>query len=353
MNLLLLGAGGFIGSHLVEALIAQGRHTIVGVDVADEKLAGIHGPTFTFVQADVASDLAVVDEFIDRADAVVDLIGYANPSIYVERPLDVFDLNFRLNLRVMERCVDTGIRFIQYSTSEVYGRPTGPTYREDQSELVMGPVTKQRWIYAASKQLLERVIHAYGLEGRLTYAILRPFNFLGARLDYLVPAGAMGGPRVFSHYMSALLTGGPMYLVDGGTVHRSFTHIEDANQAFLTILDHPEASNEAFNIGNPENDTTIRGFAELICDVYEELTGTEPNCELVEIDGQEFYGPGYQDTTRVVPDIEKLRRLGWEPRRDLRTAVTDAMRYYLDPSKQTLHGSPSSLDSAGDSLSLD
>ncbi len=67
---------------------------------------------------------------------------------------------------------------VLFSTSEVYGRPTGPTYREDQSELVMGPVTKQRWIYAASKQLLERVIHAYGLEGRLTYAILRPFNFL-------------------------------------------------------------------------------------------------------------------------------------------------------------------------------
>lgn len=85
---------------------------------------------------------------------------------------------------------------------------------------------------------------------------------------------------------------------------------------------------------NPENDTTIRAFAELMCEVYAELTGMEPECRLVEIDGEDFYGPGYEDTTRVIPDIDKLRSLGWEPRRDLRTAVTDAMRYYLDPAHQ-------------------
>ena len=68
-----------------------------------------------------------------------------------------------------------------------------------------------------------------------------------------------------------------------------------------------------------------------MCEVYAELTGDEPGCRLVDIDGDEFYGSGYQDTTRVVPDIGKLRSLGWEPRYDLRAAVRDAMRYYLDP----------------------
>ena len=344
MKVLLVGVGGFVGSHLAETLIDHGEHAVVGVDASDEKLAGIRGPTFSFVQADVLSDLPVVYELIDDAQVVVDLIGYANPSVYVERPREVFDLNFRSNLQVMERCVDTETRLIQYSTSEVYGRPTSSTYKEDHSDLVMGPVSKQRWIYAASKQLLERVIHAYSLEGRLTYTVLRPFNFLGPRLDYLVPAGATGGPRVFSHFMSALLTGGPMYLVNGGHVHRSFTHIADANDAFLTLLHHPGATNAIFNVGNPENDTTIRGFAELMCEVYEELTGNAPECRLVEIEGEEFYGRGYDDTTRVVPDIEKLRRLGWEPRHDLRTAVTDAMRYYLDPAHQPFGGAPSASE---------
>ena len=121
----------------------------------------------------------------------------------------------------------------------------------------------------------------------------------------------------------------------GGQARRSFTHIEDANSAFLTVLDHPGATNEIFNIGNPSNDISIRAFAELMCDVYEELTGDEPQCQLVEIDGEKFYGPGYEDTTRVVPDIGKLRALGWEPERDLHTAVIDAMWYYLDPEHQT------------------
>lgn len=330
MNVLLLGAGGFIGSHIVEALIEQGHHRIVGADLASDKLKGIEDPSFTFHQVDLVSDDEFTNNAIAQADTVVDLISYANPSIYVNKPLDVFELNFQANLRVLERCAETGTRLVQYSTAEVYGRPSGPAYVEDESDLALGPVNKQRWIYAASKQLLERVIHAYGLEGRLEYTIVRPFNFLGSRLDYLVAAGTTGGPRVFSHYMSALLTGGPMYLVNGGIVHRSFTHIEDANDAFLILLDHPSAANEIFNVGNPANDTTIRGFAKLMCEVYEDLTGEVPQSPLVEIDGDEFYGPGYQDTTRVVPDIKKMRSLGWEPSRDLRTAIRDAMQYYLD-----------------------
>ena len=100
----------------------------------------------------------------------------------------------------------------------------------------MGPVQKQRWIYASSKQLLERIIYAHGLKGDLDYSIIRPFNFVGPRFDYLVPSGAKGGPRVFSHFMSAMFTGGPIYLVDGGGQHRCFTHIKDASEAFTAIL---------------------------------------------------------------------------------------------------------------------
>ena len=130
------------------------------------------------------------------------------------------------------------------SSSTRRARCTGgrrATYSEDHSELICGPVTKQRWIYSAGKQLLERVIHAYGLEGQLDYAIIRPFNFIGPRFDYLVPAGNKGGPRVFAQFMSALLTGGPMYLVDGGEQRRSFTHIDDASRGLETILLHPSA----------------------------------------------------------------------------------------------------------------
>jgi UDP-apiose/xylose synthase len=159
---------------------------------------------------------------------------------------------------------------------------------------MMGPINKQRWIYASGKQLLERVVHAHGMEGSLDYTIVRPFNFVGPRFDYLVPSGSMGGPRLFAHYMSALLSGGPMFLVDGGWRHRSFTHIADA------------------------------------CDLYEEQSGLPARREFIEVDGETFYGNGYEDVDRVPPSIDKIRALGWEPRHGLRDIFGDAMAYYLE-----------------------
>ncbi len=329
MKLLLLGAGGFIGSNLVEHLGAAGEHQLVGIDKSAEKLAGIAPANFRFVEADVAESHDAVEREIAAADVVVDLMAYANPSIYVETPLDVVRLNYDLNIAIVDACVRHGARLIQYSTSEVYGKPNGPTYREDESDLCLGPVEKQRWIYAAAKQLLERVIHAHGLAGDLDYTIVRPFNFIGPRVDYLVGPGTRGGPRVFAHFMSALLTGGPIQLVGGGEQRRSFTHIEDANTAFDAMLRHPDANRRVFNVGNPGNDTSIRGLAELMSRLYRDLTGEQPTSEVVEIGGEEFYGAGYEDSSRVPPDISRLRSLGWEPVHDLEATLRDAMEATL------------------------
>jgi UDP-apiose/xylose synthase len=329
MRLLILGAGGFIGSNLVEHLCASSvaDYDIVGVDIDDEKLAGIGGDRFRFIKADF-TDPRVIQELI-ACDVVIDLVAYANPSIYVESPLETFKLNFLQNLEIVDLCVEHGKRLIQYSTCEVYGRPSGDSYKEDETELICGPVTKQRWIYSAGKQLLERVIHAYSLEGKLDFGIIRPFNFVGPRFDYLVPAGNKGGPRVFAQFMSALLSDGPMFLVDGGQQHRSFTHIDDASRGLETILHHPGARNEIFNIGNPANDISIRDLALLMKDIYRELTGRESPCELVEIQGTEFYGPGYEDHTRVPADISKLGALGWAPQHELRETFTQIIGWYL------------------------
>jgi UDP-apiose/xylose synthase len=336
MKILVLGAGGFIGSNLVQHLVAEGKHDVVGVDISDEKLAGIGGNNFSFVHADVSTSGDLLENLIAQTDVVADLIAYANPSMYIESPLDVIKLNFIENVKTVQHCVDHGKRLFQYSTSEVYGKPSGESYLEDESDLVVGPVSRQRWVYSASKQLLERVIHAHGLRGDLEYTIVRPFNFVGPRFDYLVPAGTTGGPRAFSHFMSALLTGGPIFLVDGGEQRRSFTHIDDASRAFSVLLEDPRAINRAFNIGNPENDTSIRDLVSLIMDLYEELTGERPANELIEISGQEFYGEGYEDTNRVVPDISRMRELGWEPQFDLEATFLETIRSYLGASVESV-----------------
>ena len=337
MKLTIFGVGGFIGSNLAEYLIAESVHDVVGVDLYDEKLDGIAGPNFKFIQADVTKSPDLAEKLIEDSDAVVDLIAYANPSIYVESPLEVIDLNYFENLRIAKLCVKHNKRLIQYSTSEVYGKnPTGASFHEDESDLVLGPVSKQRWVYAAAKQLLERTLDAYGRRGDLEYTIVRPFNFVGPRFDYLVPAGSKGGPRVFAHFMSALLTGGPIYLVDGGQQRRSFTHVQDTNRAFSILLDHPAAHNEIINIGNPATDISIADLAHLMCRIYEDLTGRTPQNEFVDISGEEFYGKGYEDANRVPPNIDKLLNMGWPPRHGLEETFRDAIEFNLDPKQ---HGS--------------
>lgn len=332
MKLLIIGVGGFIGSNLVKYLTERGEHEIVGVDITDEKLRGISGSNFTYIDADITTAPELADKLVSECDVVVDLIAYANPSIYVQSPLDVVHLNFFENIKIAEMCMKHGKRLFQYSTSEVYGK-SGHTgaYNEDHTDLIMGPTTKQRWIYASGKQYLERIIHAYGLRGDIEYTIVRPFNFVGPRFDYLVQAKTLGGPRVFAHFMSALITGGPMYLVDGGNQRRSFTHIDDASAAFTTLIENPAAINQVYNIGNPETDTSIRDLATYMMSLYEEITGVEPKNELIEISGEEFYGKGYEDMDRVPPDISKLQALGWQPIRDKRKTFSDAIEYNLDP----------------------
>ncbi len=330
MNILILGAGGFIGSNMVEYLLARDEHDVVGIDVDGSKLRGIAGPRFHFRRADVTRATRLVEREVAAADVVVDLIAYANPSLYVKSPLDIVHLNYTTNAWIVELCVRHGKRLIQFSTSEVYGKPSGETFIEDESDLRLGPVTRPRWIYACSKQLLERVIHAHGQAGDLEYTIVRPFNFIGPRFDYLVPAGTKGGPRVFSHFLSAMLTSGPIYLVDGGDQRRAFTHINDAMTCFQFFLDEPAARNQVINVGNPANQTSIRDMAVMMMRLYEELTGEVPRCEMVEIDGPEFYGAGYEDSTRVPPDISKALSLGWEPVYDLETTLRDSMRHTLE-----------------------
>jgi UDP-apiose/xylose synthase len=331
MRIVILGAGGFIGSHVVEHLIARAEHEVVGLDCTGEKLAGVEGPNFTFHEADIRRAPELVEALVREADVVVDLIAHANPSMYVASPLEVFDLNFLQNLEIARLCMRYGVRLIQYSSAEVYGKQTaGEQYSEDDTDSVFGPVHKQRWIYAAGKMLLERVLYAHGVAGDLDYTIVRPFNFLGSRIDYLVPAGAVGGPRVFPHFMSALLTGGPLRLVDGGNVHRAFLHIADASRAFQTVLDRHDATrNGIYNVGNPANNVTVRAFADLMRELYEELTGEAPASPLEEMSGEAFYGAGYEDGNRLPPDISKMRALGWAPEHDLRTTVRDAMAYYI------------------------
>jgi UDP-apiose/xylose synthase len=348
MKILSLGAGGFIGTHLTHRLLVEG-HQLVGVDIYDDKLQDVlDHPGLRFIQQDIRQSDWNFDSLVEEADLVVDLIAYANPGLYVKMPLEVFRLNFTENLKIAEACLRHKKRLIQFSTCEVYGRtvstvlngdlttrddPRHALFSEDTSEFILGPVKKHRWIYACAKQLLERVIHAYGLEHSFNYTIIRPFNFIGPKIDYLLNE-TDGIPRVFSFFMEALISGAPMKLVDGGHQRRCYTYIEDAVECIYRIVQNPGGvcNREIFNIGTPVNEVSIRQLAELMQEIYVEKfwDRQRPLPAIVEVAAEEFYGKGYEDSDRRIPDICKARTLlGWEPRWSMRDLLETTMRYYI------------------------
>jgi UDP-apiose/xylose synthase len=354
MNILTLGAAGFIGSHLTHRLLKEG-HTVIAVDRETEKVADcLDHPNLTFIQQDIRSPEWDLDRLARDADLVIDLIAYANPGLYLRIPLEVFHLNFIENLKIAEACVRHSKRLIQFSTCEVYGRtaaslkhanvadpedPIHATFSEDSSEFILGPVSKHRWIYSCAKQLLERVLHAYGLEQGFNYTIIRPFNFIGPKIDYL-PQQEEDIPRVFSFFMEALLNGTRMKLVNGGVSRRCYTYIDDAIECMYRIVENPNGvcDRQIFNIGSPYNEVSIRQMAEMMCEIYAEKFRQDqaPLPEIVSVPGEEFYGEGYDDSDRRIPDITKARTLlGWNPVWNIRDTLETTMRYYVSGYKRS------------------
>ncbi|MGH9441708.1 MAG: bifunctional UDP-4-keto-pentose/UDP-xylose synthase [Thermoanaerobaculia bacterium] len=348
MKVLSLGSGGFIGAHLAQQLLENG-HDVTGIDTHTDKIADLlEHPRLEFIQRDVTDRAFDLEGAVADAEVVIDLVAHANPGIYVRNPLEVFRLNFQENLRIAEICIRQNRRLIQFSSCEVYGKtpvavlngqlsdpenPAYATFAEDRTDLIMGPVGRHRWIYACAKQLLERVLHAHGLDGRFNYTIVRPFNFIGPKIDYL-PGETDGVPRVFSYFMEALLDGTPMKLVDGGRQRRCYTFIRDAVDCVARIVENRGGvcDREIFNVGSPDNETSIRELAELMRDLYSRhfAAGKTPLPEIIEVSAKEFYGDGYEDSDRRIPDIGKAQRLlGWTPRTRLAEMLMSTMEYYV------------------------
>jgi len=348
MKILNFGAGGFIGSHLTQRLLKEG-HQVTAVDLHADKIDGIlQHPSLIFIQQDIRDAGWHLDRLVKDADLVIDLVAHANPGLYVRIPLEVFRLNFTENLKIAEACVQHNRRLIQFSTCEVYGRtaatlkqakvidpddPIHATFIEDESELILGPISKHRWIYSCAKQLLERVLHAYGLEKGFDYTIIRPFNFIGPKIDFLA-SEQKGIPRVFSFFMDALLKGMPIKLVDGGAQRRCYTYIDDAVDCIYRIVVNPNGvcQRQIFNIGSPRNEVSIRQLAEIMKEIYavQFRAPDVPLPEIVDVSAVEFYGEGYEDSDRRIPDITKAQTLlQWQPKWGMREMLETTMSYFV------------------------
>jgi nucleoside-diphosphate-sugar epimerase len=334
-RVVILGANGFIGSALTAAILRARDWEVYGIDLSDHKLGNLcDSPRFRFVEGDITINREWVEYHIKKSDVVIPLVAIANPAQYVRDPLRVFELDFEANLEVVRQCVKYRKRLVFPSTSEIYGMSADAVLDEETSSLVYGPVNKQRWIYAASKQLLDRVIYAYGERDGFDYTLFRPFNFIGPNLDN-IDEPKEGSSRVFTQFLSNILYRKPILLVDGGEQKRSFTFIDDAMECLLRIIENPQgvATRRIFNIGNPANCASIRELAQLMIEVAREFPQLRERAQDVQIEtvaSASYYGKYYQDIQLRVPAIEAAREhLGWLPRTDLRESIRKTIAYYV------------------------
>ena len=342
LKIMILGANGFIGSALTNAILKSRNWEVYGIDLADHKLgAARSNPRFRFVEGDITINREWVEYHVRKCDVVVPLVAIANPAQYVTDPLRVFELDFEANLHVVRYCVKYRKRLLFPSTSEIYGMSHDSVLDEETSPLVYGPVHKQRWIYAASKQLLDRVIYAYGVREGLDYTLFRPFNFIGPNLDN-IDEPKEGSSRVFTQFLASVLHERPIKLVDGGRQRRSFTYIDDAIECLLRMIENREgrATRRIFNIGNPRNCVSVGELAQRIVAIateFPELRARAQRVKIIPVSAEEYYGPYYQDIQTRVPAIEAVRdALGWAPVTDLDSAIRRTIDYYVERQSETL-----------------
>jgi nucleoside-diphosphate-sugar epimerase len=337
-RVLILGVNGFIGHHLSHAILRSTDWEVYGMDMQTDRIAEhLANPRFRFFEGDITINREWIEYHVKKCDVLLPLVAIATPATYVQEPLRVFELDFEANMPIVRAAVRYRKHLVFPSTSEVYGMCGDAAFDAETSNMVYGPIDKPRWIYACAKQLLDRVIHAYGMEQGLNYTLFRPFNWIGSGLDSINTAKE-GSSRVITQFLGHIVRGEPIKLVDGGAQKRAFTYIDDGVSALMKIIENRDgvASGKIYNVGNPKNDYSVRELATMMLALakkYPEYRDSAARVKLIDESADTYYGKGYQDVQTRVPAIEStMRDLDWKPTVDMDDALArifDAYRGHV------------------------
>jgi len=309
---LVTGGAGFIGSHVVDALVARGDSVVVLDDLStgrhDNLRQHVGGTSVEFVLGSILNE-ALVDDVVRRSDVVLHLAAAVGVNLIVERPLESLATNIRGSEIVLEKCHKYGRKVLVTSTSEIYGKNTSDALSEEDDRILGSPL-KTRWSYSEAKAIEEVLAHAYWREKGLPTVIVRLFNTVGPR-----QVGHYG--MVVPRLVEQALRGQPMTVFGSGEQTRCFCHVHDAVAALTGLVGSKDAEGKVFNVGS-RNEISIMGLAQKI----REVTGS--SSEIVLIPYDEAYETGFEDMQRRRPDTTRINTLlGWEPTRSLDEIVKD------------------------------
>ncbi len=301
-SVLVTGGAGFIGSHLVERLLAAGHRVIVIDDFSTgspENLRGAEGnPRLRVIEAKV-SRFPHLSAVVEEADAVFHLAAAVGVDLVVKSPIQTIRTNLGETEAVLEAASQRGRPVLVTSTSEVYGKSAKDDFDEE-DDLLIGPPHLQRWSYACSKLMDEFLALAYAAERGLPVIVVRVFNTVGPR-----QTGRYG--MVLPRFIAAAQSGSPLRVFGDGQQTRCFAHVADTVEALWRLMACPAARGQVFNVGSTE-EITIRGLADRVV----RLLKSPSPVELVSY--AEAYAPGFEDMRRRRPSVAKLHRFtGFQP----------------------------------------
>ena len=304
MNVLVTGGAGFIGSHLVAALIADGHAVTVLDNLSTGNLSNLTpiASSITFVEGDILNE-DLVESHVRRADLVYHLAAAVGVGNIMANPLQSIITNTTGTEHVLRSCYRHLVRVVVASTSEIYGKtPKLPMSEDD--DRVLGSTAISRWSYSTAKALDEHLALAYGTDG-LPVSIVRYFNSYGPHLD------EKGYGSVIANFIRQARAGEPLTVHGDGLQQRCFTFVEDTVRGTILAGTKPEALGSVFNIGS-NFEISIVDLAHLILDK------TQSSSTVTHVSYEQRYGTSFEDTRRRVPSLDRARDfLGYSPTVDL------------------------------------
>jgi len=319
---LVTGGAGFIGSHLVERLLAEGEKVVVMDDFStgdEANLQAVSGhPGLRLIPGRVSEHRDLV-ALVAECSFVFHLAAAVGVELVVNSPIRTMETNLNETEAVLLAAATQNVPFLLASTSEVYGKSSHPEFSEG-DDLLIGPPTLGRWGYACSKLMDEFLALAYMRERGLPVIIVRLFNTVGPR-----QSGRYG--MVLPRFVAAALSGEPLKVYGDGAQSRCFCHVTDTVEALRRLQQTPAAFGEVINVGN-DHPITIRELA----DQVRTLTNSNSSVEFVPY--AEAYAAGFEDMRHRRPSLEKLERLtGFRPRRDLPTIIREVAAAAVCPQR--------------------